>query len=37
MSADLSRLVLFGEGNRIEVIQWLEPYDPAESGAARLD
>lgn len=25
------------DGNRIEVIQWLEPYDPAESGAARLD
>lgn len=23
--------------NRIEVIQWLEPYDPARSGAARLD
>ena len=25
------------DDNRIEVIQWLEPYDPAESGAARLD
>lgn len=25
------------DGNRIEVIQWIEPYDPAESGAARLD
>jgi catechol 2,3-dioxygenase-like lactoylglutathione lyase family enzyme len=25
------------DGNRIEVIQWLEPYDPAESGAAELD
>jgi catechol 2,3-dioxygenase-like lactoylglutathione lyase family enzyme len=23
--------------NRIEIIQWLEPYDPARSGAARLD
>lgn len=23
--------------NRIEIIQWLEPYDPAQSGAARLD
>jgi catechol 2,3-dioxygenase-like lactoylglutathione lyase family enzyme len=23
--------------NRIEVIQWLEPYDPALSGASRLD
>jgi catechol 2,3-dioxygenase-like lactoylglutathione lyase family enzyme len=23
--------------NRIEVIQWLEPYDPARSGAAELD
>jgi catechol 2,3-dioxygenase-like lactoylglutathione lyase family enzyme len=23
--------------NRIEVIQWLEPYDPARSGAATLD
>jgi catechol 2,3-dioxygenase-like lactoylglutathione lyase family enzyme len=25
------------DGNRIELIQWLEPYNPAESGAARLD
>jgi catechol 2,3-dioxygenase-like lactoylglutathione lyase family enzyme len=25
------------DGNRIELIQWLEPYDPAASGAARLD
>jgi catechol 2,3-dioxygenase-like lactoylglutathione lyase family enzyme len=25
------------DGNRVEVIQWLEPYDPAVSGAARLD
>ncbi len=25
------------DGNRIEVIQWHEPYDPAASGAARLD
>lgn len=25
------------DGNRIEIIQWLEPYDPAESGAAQLD
>lgn len=25
------------DGNRIEVIQWLEPYDPAISGAAKLD
>jgi len=23
--------------NRVEVIQWLEPYDPARSGAAELD
>ena len=23
--------------NRIEVIEWLEPYDPAKSGAAALD
>jgi catechol 2,3-dioxygenase-like lactoylglutathione lyase family enzyme len=23
--------------NRIEVIQWLEPYDPAQSGASTLD
>jgi catechol 2,3-dioxygenase-like lactoylglutathione lyase family enzyme len=25
------------DANRVEVIQWLEPYDPARSGAARLD
>ena len=25
------------DGNRIEVIQWLEPYDPLASGAAQLD
>jgi catechol 2,3-dioxygenase-like lactoylglutathione lyase family enzyme len=25
------------DGNRIELIQWIEPYDPAASGAARLD
>ncbi len=25
------------DGNRIEIIQWLEPYDPAISGAAELD
>ncbi len=25
------------DGNRIEVIQWHEPYDPAASGAAGLD
>ncbi len=25
------------DGNRIEVIQWLEPYDPSASGAAELD
>lgn len=25
------------DGNRIEIIQWLEPYDPALSGAANLD
>ena len=25
------------DGNRIEVIHWIEPYNPAESGAARLD
>ena len=23
--------------NRVEIIQWLEPYDPARSGAAELD
>ena len=25
------------DGNRVEIIQWLEPYDPAKSGAAQLD
>lgn len=25
------------DGNRIEIIHWLEPYDPANSGAAELD
>jgi catechol 2,3-dioxygenase-like lactoylglutathione lyase family enzyme len=25
------------DGNRIEIIQWLEPYNPVESGAAHLD
>src|SRR5262245_19828145 len=25
------------DSNRIEVIQWLEPYDPAKSGARELD
>jgi catechol 2,3-dioxygenase-like lactoylglutathione lyase family enzyme len=25
------------DGNRIEIIQWLQPYDPLTSGAARLD
>ena len=25
------------DGNRIEIIQWLEPYDPTVSGAAHLD
>jgi catechol 2,3-dioxygenase-like lactoylglutathione lyase family enzyme len=25
------------DGNRIEIIQWLEPYDPAKSGAIELD
>jgi catechol 2,3-dioxygenase-like lactoylglutathione lyase family enzyme len=25
------------DGNRIEVVQWLKPYDPATSGAAALD
>jgi catechol 2,3-dioxygenase-like lactoylglutathione lyase family enzyme len=25
------------DGNRIELIQWLEEYDPAASGAAELD
>ena len=23
--------------NRVEIIQWLEPYDPVKSGAAALD
>jgi glyoxylase I family protein len=25
------------DGNRIEIIQWLQPYDPAAHGAAELD
>jgi catechol 2,3-dioxygenase-like lactoylglutathione lyase family enzyme len=25
------------DGNRIELIQWLQPYDPVQSGAVRLD
>jgi catechol 2,3-dioxygenase-like lactoylglutathione lyase family enzyme len=25
------------DGNRIEIIQWLQPYDPTASGAAHLD
>ncbi len=25
------------DGNRIEIIQWLRPYDPRESGAPTLD
>lgn len=25
------------DGNRIEIIQWLEPYDPQASGAAKFD
>jgi catechol 2,3-dioxygenase-like lactoylglutathione lyase family enzyme len=25
------------DGNRIEIIQWLEPYDPTASGATKLD
>ena len=25
------------DGNRIEIIQWLEPYDPSVSGAKELD
>ncbi len=25
------------DGNRIEIIQWLEPYDPEVSGAGKLD
>jgi len=37
MSEDFLRLVRFGDGNRIELIEWIEPYNPAESGAARLD
>ena len=32
------RFFLFDpDGNRIEIIQWHEPYDPASSGAAQLD
>lgn len=32
------RFFLFDpDGNRIEIIQWLKPYDPAVSGAAKLD
>lgn len=32
------RFFLFDpDGNRIEIIQWLQPYDPAVSGAAKLD
>ena len=29
--------VHYPDGNRIELIQWIEPYDPAGRGAARLD
>jgi catechol 2,3-dioxygenase-like lactoylglutathione lyase family enzyme len=29
--------VFDADGNRIEIIQWLEPYDPAKSGAPELD
>ncbi len=29
--------ILDPDGNRIEIIHWLEPYDPAASGAAKLD
>jgi catechol 2,3-dioxygenase-like lactoylglutathione lyase family enzyme len=29
--------VLDPDGNRIEIIQWLQPYDPAVSGAAEVD
>jgi catechol 2,3-dioxygenase-like lactoylglutathione lyase family enzyme len=29
--------ILDPDGNRIEIIQWLQPYDPKASGAARLD
>ncbi|HSQ58158.1 MAG TPA: VOC family protein [Gemmata sp.] len=25
------------DGNRIELMQWIQPYDPAASGAERLD
>jgi len=25
------------DANRVEIVQWLEPYDPSRSGAARLD
>jgi catechol 2,3-dioxygenase-like lactoylglutathione lyase family enzyme len=25
------------DGNRIEIIQWIEPYDPVSSGAPELD
>jgi len=25
------------DGNRIEIIQWIDPYDPAKVGAAKLD
>ena len=25
------------DGNRIELIQWIEPYDPSKSGAPELD
>ena len=25
------------DGNRIEIIQWIEPYDPARSGATLVD
>lgn len=32
------RFFLFDpDGNRIEIIQWLQPYDPAVSGASQLD
>jgi catechol 2,3-dioxygenase-like lactoylglutathione lyase family enzyme len=29
--------ILDPDSNRIEVIQWLEPYDPVKSGAGELD
>jgi hypothetical protein len=29
--------ILDPDGNRIEIIHWLEPYDAAVSGAAKLD